>query len=77
MKKIIMMFGVLGLSYSLVLAGEIQRVCTTSSNPVNYNGKCRPSPYGDGDICYFDTGTGTACNGTLVAGGEDPPSVGG
>lgn len=70
------MFGVLGLSYSLVLSAEIQRVCTTSSKPINNSGKCRPSPYDDGDMCFFDNGTGTACNGTLVTGGN-PPSIGG
>ncbi|WP_139316591.1 hypothetical protein [Algoriphagus marinus] len=75
MKKLAMLVSILGLSYSLVLGFDAQRVCTTSSQPQNNRGKCRVSPYGDGDICYFDSGSGTPCNGTLVK-DNNPPSIG-
>ncbi|WP_026947973.1 hypothetical protein [Algoriphagus marincola] len=73
MRKLFSLVAILAFGYSLAQAGEIRRVCTTSSQASQNMGKCRVSPYNDGDMCFFDNGTGTPCNGTLAAEKKDPP----
>ncbi|MFN3999539.1 hypothetical protein [Algoriphagus sp.] len=63
------------LSFSLAQAGRMQRVCAVSLSAQQNGGVCRTSPWGDGDICYFDGGSGPACSGSLIVVQDPEPPI--
>ncbi|KPQ16292.1 MAG: hypothetical protein HLUCCX10_07955 [Algoriphagus marincola HL-49] len=55
-RKLFSLIALLAFGYSVAHAGEIRRVCTTSSQASQNMGKCRVSPYNDGDMCFLTMG---------------------
>ncbi|MEC7755609.1 MAG: hypothetical protein VYB44_16375 [Bacteroidota bacterium] len=57
------------LSFTILVgnafSGDLSRVCTVSSNPINNYGHCRPAADGVGDECYIE-GEGPACDGEKI-----------